>query len=173
MQLIYLLSLQNKKKTRSSSASYNGKSSSYFHLCRLYGYKQSEEFMGQITVLFRGLKRCITKEKQDGDGKIQTGKIPMSFSLYRYIMNTCYVMTLLNLFLLVHFLLQLGILSAVQQTRAPSIYTTWITMKKILPSALCGRIFTYGCFFSVLLLFRKNRTKITVRYCTGTVRTVF
>ena len=134
--LIYLLSLQNKKKKRLSSASYNGKSSSYFHLCRLYGYKQSEEFMGQITVLFRGLKRCITKEKQDGDGKIQTGKIPMSFSLYRYIMNTCYVMTLLNLFLLVHFLLQLGILSAVQQTRAPSIYTTWITMKKNL--AVCS-----------------------------------
>ena len=79
--LIYLLSLRTKKNTRLSSASYNGKRSSYFHLCRMYGVKQNEEFMGQITVLFKGLKRSIAKEKQDGEGKIQTGKIPMSYLL--------------------------------------------------------------------------------------------
>ena len=40
--------------------------------------------MKHITVLFQGLKRRIAKEKQDdGDGKIETGKIPMPFALYR------------------------------------------------------------------------------------------
>ena len=32
--VVYLLSLQTKKKTRQSSASYNGKYPNYFHLCR-------------------------------------------------------------------------------------------------------------------------------------------
>ncbi len=80
--LVYLLSLRTKKKKRLSSASYNAKCSSYFHLCRMYGFRQDEEFMAQITVLFKGLKQSITEEKQDGEGKIQTGKIPMSFGLY-------------------------------------------------------------------------------------------
>ena len=80
--LIYFLSLRTKKNTRLSSVSYNGKCSSYFHLCRMYGAKQDEEFIGQITVLFTGLKRSIAKEKQDCEGKIQTGKIPMSYLLY-------------------------------------------------------------------------------------------
>ena len=63
--LIYLLSLGTKKNTRLSLASYNGKHSSYFHLCRMYGVKQNEDFMRQITVLFKGLKRSIAKEKQE------------------------------------------------------------------------------------------------------------
>ena len=80
--MIYLLSLRSKKKTRLSPASYNGKRSSYFHLCRMYGVKQSDEFMQQITVLFKVLKRRIRKEKQDGEGKSRTGKIalPISFN---------------------------------------------------------------------------------------------
>ena len=48
----------------------------------LYGVKQGDEFMQEITVLFRGLKRRVTKEKQDDKGKIGTGKGPMLFSLY-------------------------------------------------------------------------------------------
>ena len=83
--LIYLLSLRTKKKKRLRSASYNAKRSSHFHLCRMYGFRQDDEFMAQITVLFKGLKQRITEEKQDGEGKIQKGKIPMSLCLYRHL----------------------------------------------------------------------------------------
>ena len=59
----------------------------------MYGVKQDDEFMQSITVLFKGLKRRIAKEKQEGDGKIQTGKVPMSFALYRrlseYMLRGC------------------------------------------------------------------------------------
>ena len=68
--------------------------------------------MGLITVLFKGLKRSIAKEKQDGERKIQTGKIPVSYLCIIVLMNACYVITSLYLFLLVHFLLPHGILSA-------------------------------------------------------------
>ena len=36
-------------------------------------------------LLFKSFKRRITEEKQDGDGRIQTSKSPMSFHLYRRI----------------------------------------------------------------------------------------
>ena len=55
--LIYLLALRTKKNTRLSSASYNGKHLSYFHLCRMFGVKQDDGFMGQIMVIFKGVKR--------------------------------------------------------------------------------------------------------------------
>ena len=48
----------------------------------MYGVKQNDKFMQNITVLFKGLKRRIAKEKQDGNGKIQTGKVAMTFALY-------------------------------------------------------------------------------------------
>ena len=52
-------------------------------MCRgLYGVNQGDEFMQEITVLFRGLKRHVTKEKQGDKGKFGTGKVPVSFSLY-------------------------------------------------------------------------------------------
>ena len=36
-------------------------------------------------LLFQSFKRRITQEKQDGDGRFQTGKSTMSFNLYRSI----------------------------------------------------------------------------------------
>ena len=75
----------------------------------MYGVKHDEEFMGQVTVVFKGLKRSIAKEKQDSEEKIQTGKITMSFYCIIVLMNTCYMITPLNLFLLLHFLLPPGI----------------------------------------------------------------
>ena len=80
--MMYLLSLETNKKKRLSSASYAGKRSAFFHLCRSYGHNGNEDFMKQITILFKGLKRRIAKEKQEGEGKIQTGKVAMPFGLY-------------------------------------------------------------------------------------------
>jgi hypothetical protein len=67
---------------RLSTASYSGKRSGYFHLCQLYGIRQNDEFIRQLTILFKGLKIRITKEKQEGGGKITTGKASLSFGLY-------------------------------------------------------------------------------------------
>ena len=80
--MMYLLSLETKEKKRLSTSSYNLKRTGYFHLCRSYGSKQNEEFTNNITTLFKGLKRRVAKEKQDGERRIQSGKVPMPFSLY-------------------------------------------------------------------------------------------
>lgn len=38
-----------------------------------------------MNVLFKGFKRKVAEEMQDGGGKIQTGKAPMMYGLYRQI----------------------------------------------------------------------------------------
>jgi len=81
----YCLSLRSGKGQRLSTASYNNKRSALFHLFRMYSVKQSDQFLLELTTLMRGLKREIATEKQHGNGKIQTGKIPISFALYRHI----------------------------------------------------------------------------------------
>ena len=81
----YCLSLRSSKGQRLSTASYNNKRSALFHLFRMYSVKQSDQFLLELTTLMKGLKREIAEEKQHGNGKIQTGKIPISFALYRRI----------------------------------------------------------------------------------------
>ena len=78
----YLLSLETKDGKRFGMSSYNGRRSALFHLFRSYGESQNEKFTRELAVLFGGLKRKIILEKQNGDGRIQTGKTPMSFGLY-------------------------------------------------------------------------------------------
>lgn len=78
----YLLSLQTKDGERLGLSSYNSRRSALFHLFRKYGAKQESKFGEELAILFRGLKRKIAVEKQDGDGRIQTGKSPMPFAVY-------------------------------------------------------------------------------------------
>ena len=59
------------------------KRSSLFHLFRLYGFKQSKDFENNMNVLYKGFKRKVAEEVQQGGGKIQTGKSPMTYGLYR------------------------------------------------------------------------------------------
>ena len=49
----------------------------------MYSVKQNEQFILELSTMFKGLKRQIAKEKQNGYGKIQTGKTPIPFALYR------------------------------------------------------------------------------------------
>ena len=81
--LKYLLSLQNlKNRRRLGLAAYCGRRSALFHLFRIFGKVQSNEFKLKLGTLFKGLKRQIAFELQQGKGRIQTGKSPISFSLY-------------------------------------------------------------------------------------------
>ena len=43
--------------------------------------KQGEECVHNVTVLFEGIKRRTVKEKEAGDGKIQTDQVSISFAL--------------------------------------------------------------------------------------------
>ena len=80
----YLLSLRSvKKNQRLSIASYSMKNSSLFHLFRLYGVQLTQGFLTDMNVLFKGFKRKVAEELQHGGGKIETGKSPMSYALYR------------------------------------------------------------------------------------------
>ena len=81
----YLLSLRTPTGQRLSSASYSNKRSSLFHMFRMYAVKQSAQFELELTAMFKGLKRQLAREKQHGNGKIQTGKSPMPYALYRRI----------------------------------------------------------------------------------------
>ena len=42
-------------------------------------------FKEDIGLIFKSFKRRIREEKQDGDGRIQTGKSPISYNLYKRI----------------------------------------------------------------------------------------
>jgi len=51
----------------------------------MYSVKQSAQFDLELTTIFKGLKRQLAKEKLHGKGKTQTGKLPISYALYRRI----------------------------------------------------------------------------------------
>ena len=84
--MTYILSLERKKgdgAKRLSIASYCNHRSALFHLYRMYGKKQPEQFVRELSILLKGLKRLIALEKQSGDGRIQSGKLPLTYSMYR------------------------------------------------------------------------------------------
>ena len=71
------------KNRRLSIASYCNHRSALFHLYRMYGKKQSETFIADLSILLKGLKRKLAVEKQSGSGRIQTGKLPLTYAMYR------------------------------------------------------------------------------------------
>ena len=84
--MTYILSLQRIKGDsgkRLSIASYCNHRSALFHLYRMYGKKQSDTFFADLSILLKGLKRKISLEKQNGIGRIQTGKLPLTYAMYR------------------------------------------------------------------------------------------
>ena len=87
--LKYLLALQNSDGIRFGASTYNSQRSALHHLYTPYGQKQTTEFKEDLGLLFKSFKRGITEEKQDGDGRIQTDKSPISFNLYKGSMNIC------------------------------------------------------------------------------------
>ena len=72
--------------------------------------KQPAQFELELTTMFKGLKRQLAREKQHGNGKIQTGKSPMPYALYRRI-NEFFIYWKIQqtLFLQDHFSASLGI----------------------------------------------------------------
>ena len=76
----YILSLRSNTGKRLGISSYNNKRAALYHLFRLYGHKQSIKFVTDLSGYYSGLKRKIALEKQSGDGRIQTGKSPLSFA---------------------------------------------------------------------------------------------
>ena len=86
--MLYLLSLRNKKsQKRLGFSAYNSKRAALYHLYRMYGRKQSIKFVSELSIMMRGLKRKLAIEKQNGRGHIQTGKSPITYSMYKRINN--------------------------------------------------------------------------------------
>ena len=84
--MTYMLSLQRMKgdsEKRLGIGTYCNHRSALFHLYRMYGKKQSEAFGTDLTILLKGLKRKITSEQQSGNGRIQTGKVLLTYAMYR------------------------------------------------------------------------------------------
>ena len=49
---------------------------------RIYGKQQSDFFQKDLKQLFKGFLRTVAMEVQNGEGRITTGKIPLTFDLY-------------------------------------------------------------------------------------------
>ena len=49
---------------------------------RIYGKQQSDFFQKDLKQLFKGFLRTVAIEVQNGNGRITTGKIPLTFDLY-------------------------------------------------------------------------------------------
>ena len=48
----------------------------------LYDHVQTTEFQDQLKLIFKGFLRIEEEEVQHGNGRISTGKVPLSFKLY-------------------------------------------------------------------------------------------
>ena len=81
--LRYLLALQTSEGKRFGPSTYNSRRSSLHHLFTIYNKKQTKEFKEELSLLFKSLRRRITEEKQEGDGRIQTANSPIMYKLYR------------------------------------------------------------------------------------------
>jgi hypothetical protein len=53
------------------------------HFLRAYGAPLSMEQSDELAIHFKGLKRQLAKQLGSGEGKVQTGKTPLSFGLYK------------------------------------------------------------------------------------------
>jgi integrase len=85
--LSYLLALRSPRPNvvRLSLSSYQSKRSGLFHLYRSFRIPQPPTLQEELKSAMKGLKRQIAKEKQRGDGRIEVGKEPMKFELYKFL----------------------------------------------------------------------------------------
>ena len=82
----YMLSLKRMKgdsEKRLGIGTYFNHRSALYHLYRMYDKKQSEAFGADLTIMLKGLKRKLSSETQSGKGRIQTGKVPLTYAMYR------------------------------------------------------------------------------------------
>ena len=68
-----------------SMSTYHIKCSALFHLFWSYKFKQSDQFLNKLATLFKGLKIKSADKQQNGNGRIQVSKSPLSFAMYRKI----------------------------------------------------------------------------------------
>jgi hypothetical protein len=66
-----------------SFGSYGQNRAALNHLFRSYRHEMSLQLAGELAVHFRGLKRETALSVGQGRGRVQTGKDPMSFTLYK------------------------------------------------------------------------------------------
>ena len=80
--MLYIMACQTRGGTRLSKSGYYSKRAGLFHLYRIYGRTQSKVFQDDMKVVFKGFLRRVAQEVQNGNGRITTGKLPLSFELY-------------------------------------------------------------------------------------------
>ena len=80
--ILYLMACQTKNGTRLSKAGYYSKQAGLYHLYWLYGRVQTQEFQEQFKVIFKAFLITVAEEVQNGNGRISTGKVPLSFKLF-------------------------------------------------------------------------------------------
>jgi len=119
--LRYLLSLRNSRTNSClSHASYQAKRAALFHLFRSFNVRQPDDLQNQLKTAMKGVRRMVAVEKQNGDGRIQVGMEPMTFTLYNFWRGNVWRWAKQMAFLALLFLYCLGIWHAAQKTLAQS-----------------------------------------------------
>ena len=86
--LKYIIHLRNKAESEGTFlgfGTYSQDRAAINHLLRAYKAPLSAEQSAELALHFRGLKRQIAKSMSGGEGKVQTGKDPLPFGLYKRI----------------------------------------------------------------------------------------
>ena len=84
MFLMYVVVLREKKPDLSYS-SLNNERAAFRFLFTMYRTTLSVEFSQELKVNFKGIKRSIAVKVQGGEGNILPGKVPLDFSMYKWI----------------------------------------------------------------------------------------
>lgn len=82
---MYLMACSTRDGRRLSKARYYSKRAGLFHLYRIYNKTQSREFQLELKTILKGFLWTVAQEVQNGNGWITTGKVPLSFALYKEI----------------------------------------------------------------------------------------
>ena len=83
--MVWIVSLRKSNGQRPKYSAFNTHRSALFNLYRDYGLRMSKQLEGEIANHFKGLKRTIAAEIQNGNGVIKEGKDELQFSMYKFL----------------------------------------------------------------------------------------
>lgn len=82
---IFLCTLTLDGEEKPSKSVYDSARSALKHLFSLYGTHLGPDREVELKIFYRGLKRTIAERKASGEGRLEEGKSPLEFSLYKLV----------------------------------------------------------------------------------------
>jgi hypothetical protein len=83
--LEWIITLRKPNGDTPGTSTYNTHRTALTYIFVYYGAQQGDRFKLEVATHYRGLKRQVAAQLAQGGGRVQTGKDPMSFALFRVI----------------------------------------------------------------------------------------